>query len=458
MSTVLAAISLLIFAFLCFKALYRPWWASVLVLSYIAYEQFLVSYFTVLARHSYILNITAGLVALSSVMVAILNGRRPYQGYFNLNTILVGLLYALAIFGVSYSMMPAAGMYFIRQGIPVAGLMLVILPLLVDSMDHIRKMSVPLMLIGCSLVTLVLISPRTQIYGARLFIEYSQTMGSKDDRGNPLALAELGGLMILFATLMEPQRFVGLTNLLRTLSIILGVSIAFLVGSRGQLVFAIALAVMLYPLSHSVRDIKQFFVRAGAIGIFGIIMAVIAKVFLASSVSSQRFTADDISVGLQGRMYFATSMLNEYVANPAYYLQGLGTGSFNAIVRHGGVGYLYPHNLIIEVLTHHGMIGFTLLMGIFAMTGYHLYKLWRLAMKGIVDRSAVAILLAFTFYLTLLSMKQGSFILIPIPFYAYLISSKLAIQKRAELAHDIYGDECAEYEYDWEEYGERAPV
>lgn len=435
----------MIFAFVCFKALYRPWWASVLVLSYIAYEQFLMSYFTVFARQSYILNVSVGIVALTSVTIAFLYGRRPFEGYFNLNTIMVGCLYVLAVFGVSYSLMPAAGMYFVRQGIPVAGLMLVLLPLLVNSTDHIRKMSIPLMIVGCSLVTLVLISPRSQIYGARLFIEYSQTMGSKNDRGNPLALAELGGLMILFATLMEPQRFIGLTNILRALSIILGVSIAFLVGSRGQLVFAIVLAVMLYPLSHSVRDIKQFFVRAGAIGIFGIVMAVIAKVFLASSVSSQRFTAEDITMGLQGRMYFASTMLSEYAANPGNFMQGLGTGSFNAIVRHDGEGYLYPHNLIIEVLTHHGVIGFVLLISIFTITGYHLYKLWKLALQGYADRSVIAILIAFSSYLTLLSMKQGSFVLIPIPFYAYLIISKLATRSHKEHDHGVSLDEYQNY-------------
>lgn len=457
MSTVLAAISLLIFAFMCFKALYRPWWASVLVLSYIAYEQFLMSYFTVLARQSYIMNVTAGLVALLSVAVAFMYGHRPFHGYFNLNTIMVGLLYALAVFGVSYSMMPAAGMYFIRQGMPVAGLMLVILPLLVDSLDHIRKMSIPLMLVGCSLIILILISPRTQVYGDRLFIEFSQTKGGKDDRGNPLALAELGGLMILFATLMEPRRHVRLTNILRAASILLGISIAYLVGGRGQLVFAVAVAVMLYPVAHSVRDIQQFFSRAGAIGIFGIIMAMIAKIFLSSSSSSQRFTAEDITMGLQGRIYFATSMLNEYAANPANYLQGLGTGSFNAIVRHDGEGYLYPHNLIIEVLTHHGVIGFSLLMGIFTITGYHLYNLWRLAVKGVIDRSVVAILIAITSYLTLLSMKQGSFVLIPIPFYAYLIVSKLMLRTKHELVQDVLLDEFVVYD-DWSETGEPGAV
>lgn len=443
MSTFLAAISILIFIFISLKALYRPWWTLVLVLSYVAYEQFLMSYFTILARQSYIVNVWVGLISLSSVLCSLLFGRRPFQGFFNLNTVLVYALYVVAIFGVSYSMMPAAGMYFVRQGIPTAGLMLVLLPLAVCSIDHIRKASVPIMFVGSMLVLMVLLSPRTQIYGSRLFIEFSRTMGGSDNRGNPLALAELGGLMILFGALMEPSSRVALINLLRTFAIILGVSIAFLVGSRGQLVFAILLAVILYPLAHTVRDIRQFFVRAGAVGIFFVVMAVSAKVFLSTSRSTARFTTEDIAVGFQGRVYFASAMLSEYASNPAKYLQGLGTGSFNAIVRHEGDGYLYPHNLIIEVLTHHGLIGLALLAGIFSITAYHLSKLWRLALRGLADRSVVAILIAITGYLTLLSMKQGSFILIPMPFYAYLIVSKLSMRSEAELADDGFWD-CPE--------------
>lgn len=451
MTSLLTGIAALIFAFLCVQALYRPYWASVLLLTYVAYEQLLSSYISGVSRNSWLINAIAAVVAAISVLISMLYKKKPLAGYFNINTMLVACLYAFAIFGVTYSMLPAAGIYFIKKGIPSAIVMLILLPALINDFEHLRKMAVPLMLIGCSLICLILVSPRTEIYGSRLFIDLSYTMGAKS-RGNPLALGELGGLMILFAALVEPHRAKLLLNLLRTASVLLGVSIAFLVGSRGQLIFAIFFVVMLYPLAHRVRNIRQFFLRAGSLGGFALVMVVVAKVFLAGSKSVDRYSAQDIAMGFQGRVYFAKTLLAEYASSPSSYLQGLGTGSFNAVVKFDADGYLYPHNLIVEVLAHHGIIGLSILLGIFIVTGVHMLKVFKLARQGLIDRSAAAIILALVSYTTFLSMKQGSFVMIPIPFYSYLILSKLVtLANREQLVVEEWYD-SNEYEDPIEEY------
>lgn len=447
----ISAVALLIFFVLCLLALFRPHWAAVLALCYLGYEQLLSSFYFSLARNSWVINVVAGSAVLASVLVSFIMGRRPLRGYFNLNTLLTWSLYAFAVFGVTYSMLPAAGVYFVKKGFPPAVLMMFLLPLVIISWDTVKKMSMPVLLAGSVLIIMIVVSPRTQIYGSRLFIDMSYTGGSASKRGNPLAIAEVGGYVMLFAALMEPRKASLLIGLVRLGAFLLGAAIAFLVGSRGQLVFAMFFAVMLYPLAHQVRDFKQFFLRAGTCSIAILIVAAVGKVIVSGSKSAQRFTASDISEGFSGRISFAKELLSEYGANPGNFLQGIGTGSFNAVVKHGGEGYLYPHNLIVEVLAHHGLIGLSMLMGIFAITGMHLYKALRMAMRGEIDRSAAAIVISLVFYTTMLAMKQGSFVLIPIPFYTYMILSKLITRESHEL-HAAQLDD--DFEYFDDEYAE----
>lgn len=449
----LSAVALLIFLTICFLALWKPHWAVVLALCYLGYEQLLSSFFVSLARNTWLINVVAGMSILSAVGIAVVMGQKPLRGYFNLNSVLVCALYIFAAFGVTYSMMPAAGTYFVKKGYPPAVLMLFLLPVIVISWDTIRKTAMPLLVVGSILVVMIIISPRTQIYGSRLFIDLSYTGASRSNRGNPLAIAEVGGYMMLFAALMESQKSSFICWTIRLGAFLLGAAIAFLVGSRGQLVFALFFSVLLYPLAHQIQNVKQFFLRAGSAGVALAFIALLGKVLVSSSKSAQRFTASDISQGLDGRIYFAKELLGEYVRNPANYLQGIGTGSFNAVVKHDGEGYLYPHNLVVEVLAHHGIIGLTILCGIFAITGVHMLKAYRLARRGFIDRSSVAMMIGLVCYTTMLALKQGSFVLIPLPFFSYLMLSKLITRESHALAtqYEEY-EEYEEYEYE-EEYG-----
>ena len=453
MATILTAIALSVFGLMCLMSVFKPQWALVLILSFMGYEQLMNSFVPFLAQRSWVSNVVAAGFAGLALVSAMAYGRRPFRGLVNANTFLIISLYLLAYAGYTYSMAPEAAIYFIKTGIPYLVLMLGILPALVCTHDQIQRMSVPLLFVGCILIVLILISPRTEFYGTRLFIDLSYT-GGKADRGNPLAIAEVGGLMVIVAALMNPRSSNLLISLLRLGAIILGLSIAFLVGSRGQLVSSAFIAILFYPLAHEIRNVKQFFLRAFSVGTFGFVMLFVSKVFLSASDATQRFSYDQLAQGISGRMYYITTMLQEYGARPGSYLQGLGTGSFNALVTTDSDGFLYPHNLVIEVLTHHGLIGFSILFGIFCVTGYHSWKLIRAGLQGAIDRSVVAIVLGLAGYVTLLSMKQGSFLVIPVPFYMYMVISK--IYTRSVLDGEIgYQDNSDPGEAYSESYGDQ---
>jgi len=445
MASGLIALALGIFGLMCLMAVIKPHWALVLILSFFGYEQLLTSFMPIFAQKSWLINVLATGLAGMAVISAMINGRRPFRGTFNANMMLIFALYVFASASVVYSLMPSAGMYFLRTGAPSIFLMCVILPLLVYSEDQIQKMCIPLMLVGSALVLMILVSPRTEIYGTRLFIDMSYTKGA-DERGNPLAIAEVGGFMMIAAVLMEPKNKNPLISILRVGSILLGLLISFLVGSRGQLLFSVAFAVMFYPLAHEIRNLKQFFTRAVSVGVLGLIIFSAARIVLSSSDASERFSSESLSDGLSSRMYYITTIFDEYASRPTHYLQGLGSGAFNAFVSHKGDGYIYPHNLIIEILTHHGIIGIALLIGIFAFTGKHTLSLIRSGFSGAVDRSSIAIVLALAAYVTMISMKQGSFLLYPLPFYMYLVISK--IYTRVSLEGSSSGDLSPDSEYE----------
>jgi O-antigen ligase len=434
-------------------AVFKTHWTLVLIFTAFAFEQLLESFFPFFARKSWVINVSTVGITSAALLISFILGKRPFKGIVNINTFLILSLYLFAAMGVVYTIAPEAGRYFLEEGSPYFVLLVLMLPALVSSTDQISKMTTPFMLIGLFILAMILISPRTVFYGTRMFIDLSYTRGS-GERGNPLALGELGGTMMIISVLVEPERKNALITLLRISALLIGLSVSFFVGSRGQLVFSLFVAILFYPVAHQIRDIKQFFLRAASIGITLLLVAFVAVKFLSGSEAADRFSSDDIAVGINSRTYYMTEMLNAWGSNPAHYLQGLGTGAFNTIVPHGQDGFIYPHNVVIEVLTHHGLIGFTLLCFIFLVTGVHALRLINMGFQGLVNRGVVAIVLAMALYVTMISLKQGSFVLYPLPFYMYMLISKLYSRTVAELALAGEGAEWGDEENEYHEYGD----
>jgi hypothetical protein len=460
MVAVLSGIALLLFSMLCLLAMFKTHWTLVLIFTLFAFEQLLESFIPFFALRSWIINVSTAGIAGIALFISLIMGKRPMKGFLNLNTVLILSLYLFAAFGILYSMSPEAGRYFLNKGAPYFALYVLMLPALVSSTEQISKMTVPFLFVGMIILILILASPRTLFYGTRMMIDLSYTRGS-GETGNPLALGELGGTMMIIAVLMEPERKSLLVTLLRVAALLVGLSVSFFVGSRGQLVFSLFVAVLCYPIAHEIKDIKQFFIRTGSVGITLLLVAFVAKVFLLGSEATERFSSESISAGIDSRMYYITELMSAWGSNPANYLQGLGTGAFNAVVPHGQEGFNYPHNVVVEVLTHHGLIGFTLLCLIFLITAIHGLRLIGLGRQGLVNRGVVAIVLALTVYVTMISLKQGTFVLYPLPFYMYMVVSKLYSRTMAEFAHagDYAEWEDADSEFDeYVEYGENDSV
>jgi hypothetical protein len=449
MTMILTALVALGMMYLIIQGILKPQWALLLVLSFLPLEQLLASYIPPLARQSWITNVAVGIVAIIALCIEFLRGNKPLNGYFNLTWMLVFALYVFTAFGIAWSPIPEAGKYFLRTGFPYYMLLLVILPALIRDMENIRRFAVPFMIIGSAIIILILNSPRTEIYGGRLFVDLSYSTGSSNDRASPLSTAELGGAILIVAALFRPSRYIKPIFVLRVVSIFAGMGIMVLSGTRGQLVFALGLSVMFFPLAYRIKNVAQFFLTSGAVAMLCGLFYVAIKFFFTSGEASDRWTAAGISQGLSSRGYYARTMLDEYLSNPSALMGGLGSGAFNAYVDEKSENFLYPHNLLVEVLTEHGLIGFGILLGIFMTTGLAALRLFRYYRDDLVYRPVLAILLAMCAYVTLISMKQGSYALIPLPFYWYLVLSKIdrRVQTQQIMEYQGYADlDTAAYE------------
>lgn len=453
MSSILAILVVLGMLFLIFKSLLKPQWAVLLVLSFLPLEQLLSSYIPLLARTSWITNVGVGLVAMFALGLEFLRGQRPLNGYFNITWLLVGLLYVFTVFGVIWSPIPEAGEYFIRSGFPYYMLLLVILPGLIRDLENIRTFAVPFMLIGSLIIFLILVSPRTEIYANRLYVDLSYSTGRRGELASPLTTAELGGAILIVAALFKPQNYIKPIMLLRITSIFAGMGIMVLSGTRGQLVFAIALSVLFFPIAYQVKNMAQFILTSAGGGVMGLIFLVALKLFFAGGAAADRWSSEGISQGMSSRMRYATIMFGEYISNPSALLGGLGTGAFNAYVDENADHFLYPHNLVVEVITEHGLIGLALLTGIFVTTGLSALRLFRYYKDDPVYRPVLAILLALCSYVTLISMKQGSYALIPVPFFWYLVLAKIENRVRHQTVFVSAQVQDEQYD-DYADYGE----
>jgi hypothetical protein len=444
--------------FLIVQGILKTQWAVLLVLSFLPLEQLLSSYIPLLARTSWITNVGVGLVALFALSLEFLRGNRPLHGYFNTTWVLVALLYAFTVLGIFWSPIPEAGKYFFRTGFPYWMLLLVILPGLIRDLENIRKFIVPFMIIGSLIIVFILNSPNTRIYGGRLMVDLSQSLGSRKALTNPLATAELGGAILIVASLYKPTRYIKPILLVRIAAVFAGIGIMVLSGTRGQLVFAVMLSVLFFPVAYQIKNISQFFLTTAAAAVMGGAFYIALKVFFGTTDAdtASRWTTEGISRGLSGRQGFATLMLGEYFGSPSALLGGLGTGAFNFYSFEQRDRFLYPHNLLVEVLTEHGLIGFGLLIGIFYTMASGSLRLFRVFRNDPTYRPVCAILYALCAYVTLISMKQGSFALVPLPFFWYLVLAKIEnrIHKDGVVTHIAELDDDYDEYSDYQDYGD----
>lgn len=409
--------------------LLQPRYAFVLVLIFFPLEQICEAYIPLLGRVHWLLNVLVGITAVIAAGLNLLRGQRPFLGLNNGQTWAVGALYALVLLGVPMSPSVEGAMQLaVREGIPYWILLMGVLPLLIGGLDDFRKMLPPYMLVGAVLSLLILINPHSSVQSGRLTVEIVNAAGEVE-RGNPLAVSELGAMVCVVSALLATRAGAMPLLVLRGACFLAGCAVLLASGSRGQAIAMVLAVVAFIPLAYRIRDPRQFVLMAAS-GLFVLVLGYVAIKLAVGHETAERWSAKSLSVNAMGRVEYSMGMFEAFLSHPGSWLLGLGTSAFNYYMPQEG-GFSYPHNLVTEIVTEHGIVGFSLLCVSLWAVWRGWIGLWRANKADPGLRSAAAILGAMALVNLIQSLKQGSFIGIPTPFYFFLVVNKIATREQA---------------------------
>ena len=392
--------------------------------------------FGVFASNRTLFNYLIAIIVTLSILRQLFTGGRIFSGMNNPVTWCLGLLLLLSASSIAWSPVPVDGKALVIKGLPYTVLYLLLAPLLVGTLREFRIVPTVVILIGLATTVAVLMNPRSSLQAGRLYVEFSDGGVS-----SPLALGNLGALMFIYALLYRPEGFGRYAFPFRIAAGLLGLGLALQSGSRGQVMFAIFLGVVLYPISQRIGDVKKFFLLVFTAGIGAIGVLLTMRLFIGGD-NIERWSTQSLSDGWTGRIEMLFAALGSFLEQPSAWLLGRGANAFREIRP----DHAYVHNAPVEALTELGIVGFALYIIILA-TGFHAARtLWRYFRDKPLLRPALACLFATVLFHTLTSLKQGSIHSPSSIMFVLLIMARIA---RNETKARMYAEE--EPEYDEEE-------
>lgn len=387
------------FVIACALALVSPRWALALVLTMYPFEQALQASSSIFLRILPLANVIVALVVGIGTLRAIASQNRPFLGYASLTWIGVVLIFTWTAVSLLWTPAFGPGSELTKSGLPYFALFLLVAPLLIDEIESVEKMLSAFLLLGVVIIILILINPAFTFYSGRLGVNLDARV-----RTNPLAMGELGGSVMLIAALYRMGARSIALNLLRLAGFFLGAILALQSGSRGQVVFAVLIAVVFYPLSTKVKNILGFVWTA-----LGLLILIPAVLFIAQqllgSAELRRWDSDVIAGGTEVRLANALDLLKAFAKDPLAWFIGLG---FNAFVSKTSASTEpYSHVMFVDILAELGIPAFCLFAAVCTRVGKDSLWLFRRFADDPAGRASISVVFALLGYQVLLVNKQG---------------------------------------------------
>lgn len=404
----------------------RPPFAFVMVLALYPLKQLQMTYMGLFAQNSSYFNFLIFGCVLAGVFGNMMRNRDTWGGYFNRPFVVLVVLYVYVLMGVLYSPVPENAMARVRDGAPYWAMQVLLLPLLFTTLDDVRKTFAPSLIVGLIACVLFFTNPNASFYAGRLTLNIP--MAGVEYRGNPLATAQLGGHIAIIAALMMPVRAGWLMVLVRSAAIFLGLGMAVAAGSRGQLALALLAIVVFYPMARRVKSLQQFFGTVMGVAVFGLVALFALKIFLSQDAEQAgRWDLSEWGNQAGERSADAMRLFTAWYESPLHWPLGLGTNYFSFL---RGEPMSYAHNVLIEIISENGIVGFCIYSTVVWLMVKDARELWGYYRDEPVGRATLACLLAQALFLTLLSYKQGTFVGLPEPYYIWVMLTKLVVQER----------------------------
>lgn len=396
-----AILTIAYFMLLALGALLSSTWAATLVALMFALEQGLQASSGFFISNVQFVNVFVG--AVTGVAIGTMLLRRPDELRNTLLFPLIGtlVLYLWSAVSLAWSPSTLHGPPYVRGGIPYIILFVVLAPLLVPNVDRLGSMLRMMLYLGTVLVALLVVNPNLTFYSGRLGLQIEGSV-----RSNPLAIGELGGCLILLATLLREGPKQWLMNAARATAFLIGGLLALQSGSRGQLIFSVGLALILLPLSKRIKNVFQFIATLVLVVLVVPLLLWVAQTFLYADVLG-RWDTEQLSGGFTVRLMNDLDLLAVWAGNPVAWIAGLGFNAF-AVVTTAGAKEHYPHNILVEVLAEEGLPMFVLMLLIFFRTFRDGLWLFRRFAEQPVERASVSALIALALYFFLIANKQNN--------------------------------------------------
>lgn len=347
---------LVILAFLAYSLLSirRPMWAFSLLILMFPLEQLLQLSIPFFRTYGTFFNYYVGVILAIAACRRLLLGEANLREFFNTTLIAVCVLYAIGLASLGWT----PGTEFAIGQVQWLGPYIIVsvffgslLPRRLEEFDEFRRV---ILIGGTAIALLILINPGLQFYGDRAMIFF----GGKE-KGNPLALAELGAILAVTAAVSRDRGLTGIKVALRIAALILGLGLALKSGTRGQVIAAVIIVGILYPSARRSEHLGQSILTILGLMLFGGAFLFTIQLFVGSD-NIGRWSVASLLEGSGGRLFLVVSYFKAFLTTPAAWPLGFGTMAFREVVPEGGVAFV--ENLFMEALFELGLVGFVAML------------------------------------------------------------------------------------------------
>jgi hypothetical protein len=400
----------------------RPPLALVGVLCLFGLKQWGQSASPLLAQYPLLTNVAIGVVAFIAVLRAAFKRsclfcRLPPAQVYTI------CLFLYALVSLTWSLDLDDGLITWASAGPYLIVIVFLAPLVIDNLDDLKTAAGWTLVLGGSLCFLAVVFGNWGFRG--LALASSIPTGALLEAGpeifetNPLALADLGGIVTVTAAtlLLDRKAF-----FLKTIAIcVLPFALAVIIrsGSRGQLVAALPAVLFAASVALRLRGFRAW------LALSLLTLLVLGMGWWATSlvdVNKSRWLGLEVATNdVQGRFEMAGAVLNAALAHPLAMFIGLGNSSSFKLLG------IYPHITILEVLAEEGLPGIALYLAllIYAVRGI------RRSAQALADdpkrRVALGILAGLFLYELILSWKQGALLGSPYVFCCAIILGRIEL-------------------------------
>ena len=381
-------------------AVFSASWALAAGLCIFTSKQVLQSYSDFFITNSEIPNYAVGSIILLCALRMIITNHGLLQNCITPTMVACTVLFSWSALSLLWTPSYLNGLEFVKGGVPYFLIFVLLSPILLNNVKFIRPYIIRLLIMGSVITLLIEGSPSFVFYSGRLVVRFSEKLGS-----NPLAIGELGGVMVICGVLLQSKIKDIKIVVIRISAVIFGMLLSLQSGSRGQLIFALIIAVAFIPNARQIQNKLKFFVTlAITIITIAILVTIVSSTLNADLID--RWGGGSIAGGVVDRFLNYQEAFVAFLKSPLALLVGLGFNAFSSITLAKGGDY--AHNIFIELITEAGFPGLFLFIFILWIVYRDTRWLFTHFKDRPDERASIAILSALAVFYFLIANKQAN--------------------------------------------------